>query len=102
MACHVPTIVFDFHSIFAVSINNKETRVKAIRFHEYGGPEVLRFEEAPDPQAGPGQLLIRVHAAGVNPVDWKLREGRLQGAVDLTLPIIPGGDVAAGGVGGTG
>ena len=68
--------------------------MKAIRFHEYGGPEVLRFEEAPNPQAGPGQLLIRVHAAGVNPVDWKLREGRLQGAVDLTLPIIPGGDLA--------
>jgi NADPH:quinone reductase-like Zn-dependent oxidoreductase len=68
--------------------------MKAIRFHEYGGPEVLRFEEAPNPHTGPRQVLIRVHAAGVNPVDWKLREGRLRGAVDLTLPIIPGGDMA--------
>ena len=49
--------------------------MKAVRVHAYGGPEVLKCEDAPRPLAGPGQLLIRVHAAGVNPVDWKLREG---------------------------
>src|SRR5438874_1571194 len=49
----------------------------AIRMHDYGGPEVLSFEEAPRPEAGAGEVLVRIHAAGVNPIDWKLREGRV-------------------------
>ena len=46
--------------------------MKAVRIHEYGGPEVLKFEDAPRPQPAAGELLIRVHAAAVNPVDWKI------------------------------
>ena len=68
--------------------------MKAVRFHAYGGPEVLQFEDAPKPVAGPGDLLIRVAAAGVNPVDWKAREGYLRGYIDYVLPLIPGWDVS--------
>ena len=49
--------------------------MKAVRFHSYGGPEVLMYEDAPLPETGPNEILIRVYAAGVNPVDWKIREG---------------------------
>ncbi|MEH7141878.1 NADP-dependent oxidoreductase [Priestia megaterium] len=49
--------------------------MKAIRQHEFGGPEVLRYEEAPLPELKPGEVLVRVHAVGINPPDWYLREG---------------------------
>ncbi|MBC7804984.1 MAG: NADP-dependent oxidoreductase [Akkermansiaceae bacterium] len=68
--------------------------MKAVRIHEYGGPEVLRYEDAPKPVAGPGQLLIRVAVAGVNPVDWKLRQGIMQSFWPLTLPATLGADFA--------
>lgn len=51
--------------------------MKAVQIHAFGGPETLRFEEIPVPEPGPGEALIRVHAAGVNPADWKIREGHL-------------------------
>lgn len=63
--------------------------MKAIRVKRFGGPEVLALEELPRPRPGRGDLLVRVRAASVNPVDWKLREGYL-GA--LPLPFTPGGD----------
>src|SRR5260370_41691205 len=63
--------------------------MKAVRIHSFGGPEVLRFEEVPKPDPKPDELLVRVFAAGVNPVDWKIREGRL-GAVPF--PSIMGSD----------
>ncbi|MEO6697322.1 MAG: NADP-dependent oxidoreductase [Gammaproteobacteria bacterium] len=68
--------------------------MKAIRIYEYGGPEVLRLEDAPRPVPAAGEVLIRVHAAGINPVDWKIREGRLQGRVEHRLPLILGWDIA--------
>lgn len=68
--------------------------MKAIRIHQFGGPEVLRYEDAPCPVPDAGEVLIRVHAAGVNPVDWKIREGRLQGRISHHLPLTPGWDVA--------
>ena len=49
--------------------------MRAIRLHEHGGPEVLRYEEVPIPEPGPGEVLVRVHAVGVNPPDWYLRDG---------------------------
>ena len=49
----------------------------AVQFSEYGGPEVISLGEAPEPHAGPGQIRIVVRAAGVNPMDWKLRSGML-------------------------
>jgi DNA-formamidopyrimidine glycosylase len=68
--------------------------MKAIRIHEYGGPEALKLDEAPRPTAGPEEVLIRVHAAGVNPVDWKVREGYLKDRQKRSLPFIPGWDVS--------
>ena len=50
--------------------------MKAVQIHQYGGPEVLKLEEIPRPDPAVGELLVRVKAAGVNPVDWKTRAGR--------------------------
>ncbi len=66
--------------------------MKAVRFHAWGGPEVLRYEDVPAPRAGAGELLVRVHAAGVNPVDWKTRKGRT--GLARRLPFTPGWDVS--------
>ncbi|MFC7329929.1 NADP-dependent oxidoreductase [Marinactinospora rubrisoli] len=68
--------------------------MRAIVYDEYGGPEVLRMAEVPDPKVGPDSVLVRVKAASVNPVDWKLREGYLDGIMDAFFPVIPGWDVA--------
>jgi NADPH:quinone reductase-like Zn-dependent oxidoreductase len=68
--------------------------MKAIRAHEHGGPDVLRYEDAPVPKPGAGELLVQVYAAGVNPVDWKMVRaggGRGRGG---QLPMIPGYDLA--------
>ncbi|MGW6014844.1 NADP-dependent oxidoreductase [Streptomyces sp. NPDC055210] len=72
--------------------------MRAIRLHEHGGPEVLRHDEVPVPVPGPGEVLVRVHAVGVNPPDWYLRGGltSVPGEPDSTisLPVIPGTDVS--------
>lgn len=60
--------------------------MKAVRFGEYGGPEVLRVVEVEAPHAGPGEVRIAVRAAGVNPPDWKIRAGLRQQAFPRTLP----------------
>jgi NADPH:quinone reductase-like Zn-dependent oxidoreductase len=65
---------------------------KAIRFHEYGGPEVMKLEEIPRPAPKDDEILVRVHAMSVNPVDWKIREGHVRKMLDIPLPAIPGGD----------
>jgi NADPH:quinone reductase-like Zn-dependent oxidoreductase len=65
--------------------------MKAIVIHTYGGPEVLKYEDAPRPEPKEDQVLIRVMAAAVNPVDVAIREGRFTRG---TLPLIPGMDVA--------
>ncbi len=65
--------------------------MKAIRVHEFGGPDVLQVEEVPDPQVGPGQVLVRVEAVGVNPVDTYIRAG---GYGKRPLPYTPGSDAA--------
>jgi NADPH2:quinone reductase len=64
--------------------------MKAMRAHQFGGPEQLRLEEAPEPQVQAGQVQIRVHAAGINPADLVRLSGRLG---NLPLPYIPGTDV---------
>lgn len=51
------------------------TMMKAVRLHAFGGPEVLSFEDAPVPTIAPGQVLVRVHADGINPPDLYLRDG---------------------------
>jgi NADPH:quinone reductase-like Zn-dependent oxidoreductase len=66
--------------------------MKAIRIHEYGGPEKLREEDVPEPRAASGQILVRVHAASVNPIDYKLASGVMRQVMPLEFPWIPGGD----------
>ncbi len=72
--------------------------MKAIRLYEFGGPEVLRYEEAPIPVLQPGEVLVHIHAVGINPPDWYLREGYKdlppEWRPPVPLPIIPGSDVA--------
>ena len=70
------------------------TTMKAVRIHAYGGPELLHHEDVPLPSLKPDDLLIRVRAAAVNPVDWKIREGYLQGFLNHHLPLILGWDVS--------
>jgi NADPH:quinone reductase-like Zn-dependent oxidoreductase len=68
--------------------------MKAVRIHSYGGPEVMQYQDAPRPKPVQGEVLIRVHAAGVNPVDWKVREGQLKQLVQNKLPLILGWDLS--------
>jgi NADPH:quinone reductase-like Zn-dependent oxidoreductase len=68
--------------------------MKAVVLHEYGGPDELKYEEWDDPQAGDGQILIRVVAAGINPIDWKIRSGAMKTFMPLPLPAILGYDYA--------
>jgi len=68
--------------------------MKAVRLHEYGGPEVLKYEDAQRPEPAAGEVLVRVHAAGVNPVDWKIRAGYMKAFVPYKLPMIPGWDLS--------
>ncbi len=68
--------------------------MKAIRVHEFGEPEVLKLEEVPEPQAGPGQVLVKVQAVGVNPYEAYIRAGAYYAAAARPLPYIPGNDAA--------
>ena len=68
--------------------------MKALQFDSYGGPEVLTVAEAPEPHAGPGQVRIRVRAASVNGIDWKIRSGRTSGGRPLQGPAYLGFDAA--------
>src|SRR3569833_3586842 len=63
--------------------------------NQYGGPDVLKLvTDAPDPKVGPDFVLVRGKAAGVNPVDWKIRSGGLDGLFQTDFPVVPGWDVA--------
>src|SRR5271156_5190833 len=70
--------------------SRSERMVKAVRFSRFGGPEVLEIVDLPDPHPGPGQVRIAVRAAGVNPSDWKKR----QGLMDEELPQTMGHEAA--------
>src|SRR5438445_8587652 len=68
--------------------------MKAIRIHNYGRPEVLHYQDAPRPKPQAGEVLIRVHAAGVNPIDWKVREGYMKDFWPHKFPLILGWDLS--------
>lgn len=68
--------------------------MRAMTYDTYGGPEVLRLTDLPLPKVGPGEVLVRVRAAAVNPVDWKLMKGGLDALMDVRFPVVPGWDVA--------
>ena len=70
------------------------TSMKAVRIHEFGGPEGLVYEDAPKPEPQAGELLIKVAAAGINPIDWKIGEGLMEQQSKHALPMILGWDVA--------
>ena len=59
--------------------------MKAIRVHEFGGPEVLRLEEVPTPQPGPGEVLVRMHATGINPVETYIRAGKVRAIARVAI-----------------
>lgn len=71
-----------------------QSMMNAVQIHEFGGPEVLKYEEAPRPEPGAGEILLQLKAVGVNPVDWKIREGEMEGMMKHTLPLILGVDAA--------
>src|SRR5271168_3449428 len=68
--------------------------MKAVVVHEYGGPDKLKDEDVPDPVAGEGQVLVRVAASSVNPIDYKLRSGAMKAFWPLELPTILGRDIS--------
>ncbi|WNV88950.1 NADP-dependent oxidoreductase [Umezawaea sp. Da 62-37] len=68
--------------------------MRAVRFSRYGGPEVLDLVEVEAPHAGPGRIRVAVRAAGVNAVEWRIRNGQMRAIVPLTLPAGIGGDAA--------
>ena len=68
--------------------------MKAVVLHEYGGPSKLKYEDFPDPQPGPGEVLVRVQAVSLNPIDWKMRSGAAKERFPLEFPAILGRDVA--------
>jgi len=69
------------------------TQLAAV-IHRYGGPEVISLEQRPMPQPGPDDVLVRIHAASVNPVDWKIRKGYLKDMLPHQLPLTLGWDFA--------
>src|SRR6516164_5637229 len=72
----------------------KDCWMRALQFSAYGGPEVLEWAEAPDPQAGPGKVRIAVRAASVNPIDWKRFTGVLSGGKPMVGTGYLGSDAA--------
>ena len=66
--------------------------MKAVVLHEYGGPDKLKYEDFPDPTPGEGEVLVRVAAASINPVDWKMRSGEAQARFPVDFPGILGRD----------
>ncbi|WP_434995846.1 NADP-dependent oxidoreductase [Arthrobacter sp. Ld5] len=68
--------------------------MKAVFYEQYGDPDVLQYGEQPDPKVGPDAVLVDVRASSVNPVDWKITAGYLDGALPAYFPVIPGWDLA--------
>jgi NADPH:quinone reductase-like Zn-dependent oxidoreductase len=68
--------------------------MKAIRIHSYGDSSVLKYEDAPIPEIAPDEVLIKVHSAEVNQVDWKIRQGYLKSTALCELPLLFAWNVA--------
>jgi hypothetical protein len=89
-----PGILFRHNScVSAFKILSKSIKIndmKAVRIHEFGGPEVLKVEEVERPKPQADEVLIKVYATSVNPVDWKIRSGKNQERYHIQLPITLG------------
>jgi NADPH:quinone reductase-like Zn-dependent oxidoreductase len=70
-----------------------EITMKAVQYASYGGPDVLKVVDIEQPQPGAGEVLVRVTAAGVNPVDWRIRDGSFRYLMELQFPVTPGCDI---------
>ena len=70
------------------------TTMKAQTYQQYGDTSVLELTDQPMPKVGPGEVLVQVKAAGINPVDWKVMSGGLDPMMNAQFPAIPGWDVA--------
>src|SRR5580700_4548415 len=68
--------------------------MKAVRMHGYGGADQLRYEDAPTPVPGPNEVVVKLSATSVNPIDWKIRRGDRKASMTLQFPVILGRDVA--------
>ncbi len=68
--------------------------MKAIQIHQYGGTEELKYEDAPVPEIQPDEVLVKIHASGVNPIDWKVRQGYMKEQAQRSFPLILGWDMA--------
>lgn len=68
--------------------------MRAIAYDRFGDPDVLHIADLPEPILGPDSVLVRIDASGVNPVDWKIRQGRLATRFEHVFPIVPGWDLA--------
>jgi NADPH:quinone reductase-like Zn-dependent oxidoreductase len=75
-------------------LESRATTMKAIRANNYGGPDVLLFEDVTRPKASSGEVLVHVSAAGINPVDWKIRSGMAKDMFPVSFPWIPGLDIS--------
>jgi NADPH:quinone reductase-like Zn-dependent oxidoreductase len=83
------------HANLPATQKQKEIIMRAVEMTRFGGPEVVRVSEVVKPAApGPGRVLIRVAAAGINPVDWKIREGYMKDVMPFTFPTILGFEIA--------
>jgi len=87
-------IAFAIAALIATPLFGQSTKMKAIVIHEYGGPEVLKYEDLPRPEPKDDEILVRVIAAGVNPVDGLIRSGKWAKFFNITLPLVPGYDIA--------
>src|SRR5262245_66214466 len=68
--------------------------MRAIHIHRYGGPDQLKLEQTPRPALSAGEVLVRVHAAGVNPIDWQIVAGVMKDVQPVTFPFTPGIEMA--------
>ena len=87
-------IAFAIAALIATPLFGQSTKMKAIVIHEYGGPEVLKYEDLPRPEPKDDEILVRVIAAGVNPVDGLIRSGKWAKFFNVKLPLVPGYDIA--------
>src|SRR5213596_1675558 len=96
MRASMAVLQYVFAIAFATTSSARaaEPPMKAIVIHEYGGPEVLKYEDVPRPDPKDDQILVRVIAAGVNPVDGMIRSGMFAKYEKAAFPMIPGADVA--------
>src|ERR1700724_1322983 len=90
----VAALILSASAINAVVAQTNKPMMKAIVIHQYGRPEALKYEDAPRPAPKDNQVLVKVIAAAVNPVDAMIRSGKYAKVFGTTLPLVPGYDIA--------